>query len=589
MPRHRLATLALAACLSGPLMAQTVYVDQGDDWTRSLRTQFYTTDQGARIMPISWMRALALPDGRPFLHDALARYGYIPLPEAGEADLPVGFTTNGSGDDMAVGMTCAACHTRQIEVNSTAYRLDGGPAIVDFQSFLKDLDDAVLALLQDDTAFASFADTLLGANPDAAQVSALKAEVEVWSKRFHTLMTRSLPDPAWGPARLDAVSMIFNRLAGLDLGPASDDYIIADNIAVADAPTRYPFLWNAARQDFTQWPGFAPNGNEIFGLIRNLGEVYGVFADFHPVRTGSGVLSYHDYLSDNSANWQGLHDLEDWIWDIGAPKWPWDIDQDLADAGKAVFDMAKEDGGCVECHGITTGKVRGLKPTWATPIVDAGTDTRECQVMTRSVQTGVLDGAINLAAIKSLFGANPDILFGAEAPAVDVLVTSVVGAIIQHTLGNLGGDLKAEAEKVSRTKDLKDDIELLQKIPGFDQVLSPDGDPLVVEPAATSGCAYESRVLEGIWAAAPYLHNGSVPTLTDLLNPPEQRPASFVPGPAYDLDKVGMAVDQTAFDHVIETTGCDDLNSGDSRCGHDWGTNLEADKKRALLEYLKSI
>jgi len=38
---------------------------------------------------------------------------------------------------------------------------------------------------------------------------------------------------------------------------------------------------------------------------------------------------------------------------------------------------------------------------------------------------------------------------------------------------------------------------------------------------------FEARVMEGIWAAAPYLHNGTVPTLYDLLLPVDQRPKSF--------------------------------------------------------------
>lgn len=38
---------------------------------------------------------------------------------------------------------------------------------------------------------------------------------------------------------------------------------------------------------------------------------------------------------------------------------------------------------------------------------------------------------------------------------------------------------------------------------------------------------YESRVLQGIWAAAPYLHNGSVPTLEELLKPAAERVESF--------------------------------------------------------------
>lgn len=574
----RLSTaLALSTCLASALAAQTVYVDQGADWTPSLRTQFYTQDQGSRIMPISWMRALKQPDGSPFLQGALARYGYLPLPDAGETDLPVGFTTNGSGDQMAVGMTCAACHTREIEVNGTPYRLDGGPGIVDFQSFLKDLDVATLAVLANDDQFETFARAVLGSGAGESEINALRAELEVWSNRYHTLISRSLPDPAWGPARLDAVSMIFNRLAGLDLGEESDDFIIADNIAVADAPTRYPFLWNAARQDFTQWPGFSANGNDLLGLSRNLGEVYGVFGDFHP-QPQSGLLFNRDYISVNSANWEGLKELEEWIWDIGAPKWPWELDMALAKQGEAIFNLSEENGGCADCHGVKKGKFRSLfHSTWATPILDAGTDVRECQILARTVKTGVLEGASIPLVEKPL---------GAEAPAFDVLATSVLGAIIQHSTDFLSDDRLA-ATKDAASPDASDDF-----LNEFDDLrdafpVSDGSAPKSVGPG--DGCKYESRVLHGIWAAAPYLHNGTVPTLADLLETSENRPASFVPGPNYDIDKVGMATKQTAFDHVIETTGCDDLASGNSRCGHEYGTDLSEDQKEALLEYLKSI
>ncbi len=42
--------------------------------------------------------------------------------------------------------------------------------------------------------------------------------------------------------------------------------------------------------------------------------------------------------------------------------------------------------------------------------------------------------------------------------------------------------------------------------------------------------SYVARRLDGIWATAPYLHNGSVPTLHDLLLPANERPASFAIG-----------------------------------------------------------
>ena len=62
------------------------------------------------------------------------------------------------------------------------------------------------------------------------------------------------------------------------------------------------------------------------------------------------------------------------------------------------------------------------------------------------------------------------------------------------------------------------------------------------ESAATSVAhPYEARVLRGIWATAPYLHNGSVASLAQLLEKPEARAPVFAVGPVYDLDAVGLA------------------------------------------------
>lgn len=573
-------SIALVLGLSGAAIAQTVFVDQGDDWTPDLRERYYTQDQGARIMPLTWMRALKASDNQPFLHDALDRYGYLPMPGRGEPDLPVGFTTNDYNGTTAIGMTCAACHTRQIDVNGTGYRIDGGPAISDFQNFLKDLDDAVLAVLESDESFGEFAEAILGAGASDSDIASLKTEVEAWSDRFHTLITRSLPDPAWGPARLDAVSMIFNRLAGLDIGPEADNFLIPDNIAVADAPTRYPFLWNAARQDHTQWPGFAANGNDLLGLSRNLGEVYGVFAYFRPEHKPGHLFEY-DYISHNSANFDGLKALEDWIWDIGAPKWPWSLDRKLAAQGEEIFNLSTELGGCVDCHGKKRGEIRSVThTTYATPIKDVGTDTRECRVLTRVVQTGVLEGASI-----PLFGKP----LGAQAPAIDVLAISVIGGIIQDYTSSRSVQADADAgEALSMDQDTLPP-NYLDEFEDLRGAFPAQSDNLTTGSAAPQPCKYEARVLDGIWAAAPYMHNGSVPTLVELLKSPDDRIASFMPGPNYDIENVGMAVDQTKFDHVIQTTGCDDLDSGNSRCGHDYGTSLTEDHKRALLEYLKSI
>jgi hypothetical protein len=243
-------------------------LDQGPYWTFSTRGDFYGHDQGSKMIPLRWLQALKQPNGQPFLADSLARYGYLRNLENSNG-LPVGFTALGVAGNQIAGITCAACHSRQITVGGRAYRIDGGPAIVDFQSFLSDLDTAVGQILAGDAVFKSFAGAVLGSATPDSDVSTLRQDVDAWYLRYHTLITRALPTPAWGPARFDAVGMILNRLTGLDLGmPPS--YLIPNNIKRAAAPVRYPFLWNAPVQDKTQWPGFADNGNDTLGLARNL-------------------------------------------------------------------------------------------------------------------------------------------------------------------------------------------------------------------------------------------------------------------------------------------------------------------------------
>ncbi len=97
---------------------------------------------------------------------------------------------------------------------------------------------------------------------------------------------------------------------------------------------------------------------------------------------------------------------------------------------------------------------------------------------------------------------------------------------------------------------------------------------------------YAAKPLYGIWAAAPYLHNGSVPTLYDLLLPPAQRPKAFALGSReYDPVKLGFVVQTTCSqqDCLVDTS-----RTGDGNGGHIWGTDLSEADRMALLEYLKS-
>jgi hypothetical protein len=569
--------LSICAMLVGqPCSADPtpIFADQGSAWTSVTRDDFYSRDQGSRMIPLGWLQALKQPNGQPFLADSLARYGYLPNP-ANSNGLPVGFTASGPAWSQIAGMTCSACHTRQITAEGKTYRIDGGPAIVDFQSLLTDLDTAVGQILATDEAFKVFAVAVLGSvTPDADDVSALRQQVSAWYLRYHTLITRALPTQApWGPSRLDAVGMIFNRLTGLDLGPPPS-YLIPENIRLADAPVRYPFLWNAPVQDKTQWPGFADNGDDILALGRNLGEVFGVFGIFAPQKE----FLFINYLNNNSANFDGLGKLEDLVKQIGPPKWPWLVDTNLAAQGKVIYERGKEQGGCSECHGIRPGKIRFfLQQTWATPILDVGTDTREYDVLAWTAKTGVLQGAFIPLATAPL---KPTDL------AFNILTTSVLGSILEHVASGSGG-ASATAQLGSTETAFAPAQASPRLAPALRELRGAFTAPGL--PGAPPKGAYEARVLQGIWAAAPYLHNGSVPTLAELLKPASERVKDFKIGPAYDTVNVGVAVEQTQFNYTLMTTDCADRNSGNSRCGHEYGTQLMAPEKKALLEYLKTL
>jgi hypothetical protein len=142
---------------------------------------------------------------------------------------------------------------------------------------------------------------------------------------------------------------------------------------------------------------------------------------------------------------------------------------------------------------------------------------------------------------------------------------------------------------------------------------------------------YANSPLDGIWLRAPYLHNGSVPTLRDLLNPSTEdpsnkdpkRPTVFYRGyDVFDPVKVGFVSDVSRFDEegrskdepdnprkyfkfdTKEKEGKTprDRNEGNSNAGHEayvgldgkvigynYGTMLSPDEKDAIVEYLKTF
>ncbi len=102
------------------------------------------------------------------------------------------------------------------------------------------------------------------------------------------------------------------------------------------------------------------------------------------------------------------------------------------------------------------------------------------------------------------------------------------------------------------------------------------------EPGVRTTGKYFAPTLNGVWARSPYLHNGSVRTISDLLTAPNERPKSFHRGSQrFDPAVMGFT-DEGAY--VFDTT-----TAGNSNSGHDYGTNLSPAEKTELIEYLKTL
>lgn len=562
------------------------YVDQG--WSAADRDAFYTTSQGSLMIPYRWFKALRRLDvDEPFGGDQLQRYGYLrnDSSTSNPEGLPVGFAITGNATSGHLGMTCAACHTGQLEYRKDGVthvmRLDGAPANADFQQFLADLTAAARATLLQPARFDAFAKAVLRGGYSAAAAARLRTDFGAWVEQFGSFMDASLPPSPWGPGRVDAFGMIINRVAGRDLG-------IPGNFKIADAPVTYPFLWNASRQDRTQWNGSFPNGLYIQALARNTGQVLGVFADFKPERIGPHLPAIPPtiWYGNNSADFVALQGLEEKVVKLRPPPWPkaiFGFDETLARRGETLFQAH-----CKSCHSSEQPSLIGA---WSTPVEAVGTDPKMVVDAARMIDPGILKGSI----IPMLpIGARLD----DRSKALDVLAVTIIGTLFnQAQLDN------AALQQDGLWRALRQDMALVapdqridlntinqEKIDQVRDFITANLDLLFQPPSpAPPGAAYAARALYGIWATAPYLHNGSVPSLWELLTPAKRRKATFMVGSrVFDPKHVGYVTDRSPFKSGLFVTDPDNAN-GNGNGGHEFGTHLSEADRWAIIEYLKGL
>ena len=610
------------------------YPDRG--WGAGLaatdRQTFYYTPQGAgfKDMPYRWFVNIEMPIGSQRLADPniLSRYGFLidPVTPRNPDRLPVGFTRHfdsAARQDM-LDISCAACHTGQLEFTrngrTRALRVDGGQADHAFTTgstgqFLPTLVASVAATAMNPFKFIPFAHRVLGrwSFSGMGQLEWALASFDArligigWNESHRGLS----PTPE-GFGRTDALARIGNTVFAENLG-------VPANYHVGDAPVSFPPLWNIWKFDWVQY-----NASVSQPMARNIGEAMGVGADYAFVGADGGPLPPAERFR-STALVDSLDVIENTLRKLAPPAWPEDllgpIHGSLADSGKVLFDHD-----CVGCHGphLASAAIKRrnspLKtaddPEWIVATLcadDIGTDPNAAiNFDTTHVdlrRTGLTaqdlsqarqdideqwiarDSVYLVADIARLRPfPSPDSvkrladdereLKGLRAYATNDLEPARVP--LGAALSVVGTMIRQHAYLDAHYSRAKQDT--LDGYGSLDQ-------PQILR-------AYKARPLGGIWATPPFLHNGSVPTVYDLLSPPPERPKTFQVG-SHEYDPVKLGLAQVKGFWTFDTS-----LPGNHNTGHEFNVDYDSTRHRqarpgligpylspgermAIIEYLK--
>ncbi len=574
------------------------------NWETEEQQVFWFLSQGSQILPYDWFLALEQKGSEALFRDAAHMNGFRYLPQRATAmnpdALPIGFSKdNAKGNeayaeisDKWLGLTCAACHTGQVEFGSHKMLIDGAPTMADFEGFMIALVAAMQATVDDKQKFDRFAARVLGPGGlTSAREAELRRQLESMTEIRHDWNERNKGASPYGFARLDAIGAIFNAVTATALD-------IPGNRKPADAPVSYPFIWDTPQHDRVQWNGSVENAG-IGALGRNVGEVLGVFGS---LKLNNRPLSRSGHKT--SVNVGHLGRLESLIWKLQSPEWP-EMMLPAIDRSAETMRLGREayERLCLSCHAdIQRDDPDRRIQAVLTPVREIGTDPKMAEnfVGRRSDSGGRLRG------IRDRFTRYWGVLsgfqlYGAEGANAEMLGYSVIGTITREFFRDPAGTIEAikagqRAEYVRVLEDAEGDLKDAEegfsisssrkaKIRRYLKEISGKLEEPNDDAAASCSVCYKARPLNGIWATAPYLHNGSVRTMRQLLLPARMRQETFRVGSrTFDPVEIGF---EDAGGYVFDTS-----LPGNSNRGHEYGAEeFAADEAtlNALLEYLKTL
>ncbi|UCP00519.1 cytochrome c [Metapseudomonas lalkuanensis] len=561
---------------------QLHYLDQ---WSDQERQTYYYTPQGTTVKGLryEWFTALELPFSRDRFArpEYLARFGFLVDPKQSATpqnpgNLPVGMTRH---EDEKTGVhyldiSCAACHTGELRYRGQAVRIDGGAALHSLAStvptlrgggFGQALGMSMAFTYYNPLKFSRFAEQVLGERYPEGKDELRRDFKNVLDRLLGTAWNdthRGLYPTQEGFGRTDAFGRIANSVYG--------DAISPDNYRVADAPVSYPHLWDIWKFDWVQW-----NASAMQPMARNVGEALGVGATLHLFQPdGSAVPEAERYAS--SVRVRDLHTLEETLKRLAPPRWPEEVfgkvDMARASQGRALF--AENCAYCHAPHVVPADKrmAPDRDPEWhmrVVPIEEIGTDS--------TTADNIADHRFDISKLgwtrEQL--AKLDVkLFDGSLDKIDFKrISSAQG------LAYITAFVENQAYKQAGISG-----EERARMDGF-------GLPIGVQEKR----GYKPRALDGIWATPPFLHNGSVPTLFQLLSPVTERVSQFHVG-SFEYDPKFVGFQTTAFpgSFLLDTR-----IKGNGNGGHEFrdgcrkngviGRALSPDERLALIEYLKVL
>ncbi|WP_460112173.1 di-heme-cytochrome C peroxidase [Pseudomonas sp. H3_D04] len=555
---------------------QVHYLEQ---WSAADRQTYYFTPQGTQVKGLryDWFKELELPfsEQRFAAPEYLARFGFLIDPEQkptpnNPANLPVGFARhqNPGSQDEFLDITCAACHTGELRFNGQAVRIDGGSAqhvlpssvpTLRGGSFGQALVASLVSTYYNPWKFERFARNVLGEDYDTHRQQLrqdFKASLNTFVKVAWNDTHRGLYPTEEGPGRTDA----FGRIANASFG----DAISPDNYRVADAPVDYPQLWDMWTFDWVQW-----NGSAQQPMARNIGEALGVGAtlDFFDA---NGQPLKGDERYPSSVRLRDLHQIEQTLQRLKPPAWPeallGAVDKPLAVKGRELFSE-----NCAGCHVPRSVQTNGrwVQHLKMLPVDYIGTDP--------GAANNIADHRFDLSALQWDPAELAKLDVQLQPPPAEPLDMSKLSSAkgLAYVTAFVGNRAYREA-----------------KIPEAER---PEMDGFGLPIGVRELRAYKARPLAGVWATAPFLHNGSVPSLYQLLSPQDERATTFFKG-TFEYDPRHLGYRTEAFTNGFKF---DTRITGNHNSGHEFragklgngviGRLLQPQERWALLEYLKVL